>query len=49
LRDLINEIEQQDRAPEAAGKIQRLNLDIAEALSGIQETLPRTLSPGVWG
>ena len=36
-RNIINEIEQQDRVLEVANKIQRLNRDIAEALSRIQE------------
>ena len=36
-RDLINEIEERDRALEAAGEIHRFNRDIAEALSRIQE------------
>ena len=36
-RNIIDEIEQQDRVLEVANKIQRLNRDIAEALSRIQE------------
>ena len=36
-RDLINEIEERDKALEAAGEIHRFNRDIAEALSRIQE------------
>ena len=36
-RNIINEIKQQDRVLEVANKIQRLNRDIAEALSRIQE------------
>ena len=36
-RNIIDEIEQQDRVLEVANKIQRLNLYIAQALSRIQE------------
>ena len=36
-RNIIDEIEQQDRVLEVANKIQRLNRDIAQALSRIQE------------
>ena len=36
-RNIIDEIEQQDRVLEVANKILRLNLDIAKALSRIPE------------
>ena len=39
-RNIIDEIEQQDRVLEVDNKIQRLNWDIAEALSRIQEKVP---------